>query len=163
MMGQRSAELANRFEQAVNDLASEIEGCSDARWNAVSGDEGWTVAGLAQHIAGQFPLEMEFIVAGAEGKPMPTYTWDDINGKNDKRYAANMKATKADVLKLLRDGAPGVAGYLRGLSDEQLDRKSALPLADGAMVSTQQLIEGGVLIDHVNGHLKSMRSAGAAA
>lgn len=48
----------------------------------------------------------------------------------------------------------------RALSDEQLDRTGALPLADGASVSTQQLIEGGVLIGHVTGHLASIRAAG---
>ena len=32
--------------------------------------------------------------------------------------------------------------------------------AGGAEVSTQQLIEGGVLIDHVRGHLKSIKEAG---
>ena len=51
------------------------------------------------------------------------------------------------------------AAYLRGLSDDQLDRTGELALADGASVSTQQLIEGGVLIDHVRGHLQSMRAA----
>lgn len=45
------------------------------------------------------------------------------------------------------------------LSDEQLDRTAPLALADGAGVSAQQLIEGGVLIEHVRGHLNSIRAA----
>jgi hypothetical protein len=47
---------------------------------------------------------------------------------------------------------------VRGLSDEQLERTAALALAGGASVSAQQLIEGGVLIDHVLGHMKSLPS-----
>lgn len=159
-MSTRSEALANQFDQAVAEFAKAIEGCSDAQWGATCGDEGWTVAATAQHIAGQFPLEMEYITASAEGRPLPAYSWDDINGKNDGRAASNTSASKADVLALLRKGAPGVSAYLRGLSDEQLDHSSPLKLADGAMVTTQQMVEGGVLIAHVHGHLASIRAAG---
>jgi hypothetical protein len=157
-MGSRSAELADQFEKAVADLASTVEACSDEHWKKTT-VEGWTVAATAQHVAGQFPLEMEFITASAEGRPLPAYSWEDINGKNDPRAAANMAATKADVLALLKSGAASTSKYLRGLSDEQLDRTSPLKLADNAMVSTQQLIEGGVLIAHVTGHMESIKNA----
>lgn len=159
-MGNRSDALAGQFEQAVADFAKAVEACSAAQWAAVCNAEGWTVAQTAQHVSGQFPLEMEFISAAAEGKPMPGYSWDDINGKNDNRAAKNASVTKADVVKELRDGAASTVAYVRGLSDEQLDRTGALLLADGALVSAQQLIEGGVLIAHVTGHLESIRSAG---
>ncbi len=159
-MGNRSDALAGQFEQAVADFAKAVEACSAAQWAAVCNAEGWTVAQTAQHVSGQFPLEMEFISAAAEGKPMPGYSWDDINGKNDNRAAKNASVTKADVVKELRDAAASTVAYVRGLSDEQLDRTGALLLADGALVSAQQLIEGGVLIAHVTGHLESIRSAG---
>lgn len=159
-MPTRAEELATQFEQAVADFRKTVEACSDAQWSAVCNAEGWTVAQTAQHVAGQFPLEMEFITAGAEGKPLPSYNWDDINGKNDTRAAKNASASKADVLKELADGAASTAAYVRALSDEQLDRAGALALANGAEVKTQQLIEGGVLIDHVKGHLASIQAAG---
>ncbi len=159
-MGQRADVLASRFEQAAADLEKTVEACSDAQWAAACNAEGWTVAQTAQHVSGQFPLEIEFITAAAEGKPLPGYSWDDINGKNDGRAAKNAVATKAGVLSELRDGVASTAAYIRGLSDEQLDRTGELALAGGASVSTQQLIEGGVLIEHVTGHLESIRSAG---
>jgi hypothetical protein len=158
-MGERSNALASDFEQAVAELVKTIERIPDDKWTAKGGPEGWTIAGLAQHVSGQFPLEMEYITAAAEGRPLPGYSWDDINGKNDGRAAANSAASKADVLRELREGAASAAAYVRGLSDEQLDRKSPLALAGGAEVSAQQLIEGGVLIDHVRGHMKSIESA----
>jgi hypothetical protein len=158
-MGSRATQLADEFEQAVWELAATIEGCSDQKWMALCNAEGWTVAQTGQHISGQFPLEMEFIGAGAEGRTLPAYTWDEINAKNDGRGARNSSVSKADVLKELREGAASTAAYLRGLSDEQLDRTGSLGLAEGASVSTQQLIEGGVLIDHVRGHLGSIRTA----
>ena len=158
-MGQRSAALAEQFEQAVADFAKEIEACPDAKWSATTG-EGWSVAATAQHVAGQFPLEMEFITAGAEGRALPTYDWDYDNGKNDGRAAKEMTVTKEHVLKTLRDGSASTAAYIRGLSDQQLDNKAPLALANGAEVTTEQLILGGVLIDHVRGHLKSIQAAG---
>jgi hypothetical protein len=153
----RSADLADQFEQAVRDFAAAIESHPDDKWNATT-EEGWTVAALAQHVSGQFPLEMEYITAAAEGKTSPGYSWDDINGKNDSRAAANTSATKQQVLSELKGHAESVSTYIRGLSDEQLDAKLSLPLANGAEVSTEQLLQGGVLIDHVNGHLKSIQA-----
>lgn len=158
-MGQRTEALAKDFEAAVADLTKEIEGCSDARWAATT-QEGWSVGTLAQHIAGQFPLEMESITAGAEGRPLPSYNWEDVNGKNDSRAAAEASVTKEHVLKTLREGTASVAAYLRAMDDSQLDNKAPLPLANNAEVTTEQLILGGVLIDHVRGHLKSIQAAG---
>ncbi|MND06330.1 hypothetical protein D3C83_276380 [compost metagenome] len=68
------------------------------------------------------------------------------------------------MLNTIRTGAKPIGAYIRGLSDEQLDRKSPLSLADGAEVTTQQLLEGGVLIDHVGGgHLASIRAMASTA
>jgi len=159
-MGQRTSALADQFEQAITEFASTIEAIPDDRWTAAHGPEGWTIAATAQHVSGQFPLEMEYITAIAEGRPLPAYSWDDINGKNDSRAAKNGAASKADVLRELREGAASAAAYVRGLSDDQLDRTGELALAGGATVNTQALIEGGVLIDHVKGHLASIRAAG---
>jgi len=158
-MPTRAETLADQFEQAITDFASTIEQIPDDKWGAQGGLEGWTVAGLAQHVSGQFPLEMEYITAAAEGKEMPAYSWDDINGMNERRADQNSSASKADVLRELREGASSTAAYVRGLSDEQLDRTGSLALAGGASVSAQQLIEGGVLIDHVRGHMKSILGA----
>jgi purine nucleoside permease len=159
-MGERSGALASQFEQALAELAKTVESCSAAQWQAVCGDEGWTVAATAHHVAAQWPLEREYISAAAEGAPPPTHTWDEINSANERRAQTARAISKDEVLKLLRDGGASMAAYVRGFNDEQLDRTAPLALADGAAVPAQALIEGGVLIDHVNGHLKSIRAAG---
>jgi hypothetical protein len=156
-MGSRANALADQFEQALASFAKAVQDHPDEKWSATT-EEGWTAAALAQHVSGQFPLEMEYITAAAEGKASPAYSWDDINGKNDGRAAANSTATKDQVLAELRDSGGSVASYIRGLSDEQLDATLSLPLAGGADVSTEQLLLGGVLIDHVNGHLKNLQA-----
>jgi len=160
IVGARSEALAGQFEKAVADLVKAVEGCSDTQWRAVCGDEKWTVAATAHHVGAQWPLEMEYITAAAEGRTMPAYSWDDINAKNEAHAKANAAASKADTAKILREGSPSVAAYVRALSDAQLDRTGALPLAGGAAVSTEQLITGGVLIEHATAHLASIRAAG---
>ena len=157
-MPTRAESLAGQFEQAVAEFAQTIEQIPDDEWTAQGGPEGWTIASVAQHVSDQFPLEMQYITAAAEGKQMPAYSWDDINGMNESRAEKNSAASKAEVLRELRDGAASTAAYVRALSDEQLDRTGALALAGGASVTAQQLIEGGVLIDHVRGHMKSLQA-----
>lgn len=158
-MASRGEQLAAQFDEVVHEFITTIEGCSGERWGFAKGPEGWNVAATAQHVSGQFPLEMEFITASAEGRPLPDYSWDDINERNDARAASNGAATKEQVLNELRELGQQARDYVAGLSDEQLDRKAPLPLANGAEVSTQQLIEGGVLIDHVRAHTASIKSA----
>ena len=162
-MGQRSTKLAERFEHAVAEFETAVQAVPDDKWNAVC-EAPWTTAQVAAHIAGQFGLESEIFMPAADGdKPLSSFTWDEVNGRNDARAAAEINATKAGVLKTIRDGAKPIAAYIRGLSDEQLDRKNPLSLADGAEVTTQQLLEGGVLIDHVGGgHLASIRAMAGA-
>lgn len=155
----RAEQLAEQFDGAVKEFIEVVEGCADERWNGAKGPEGWNVAATAQHVSGQFPLEMEFITAAAEGRDLPSYTWDDINGKNDARAASNGAATKEQVLQELRNLGQQARDYVAGLSDEQLDRKYPFALAGGAEVSTQQMIEGGILIDHVRAHTKSIQAA----
>ena len=158
-MSKRAQELTRQFEEAVADFAATVEAVSPAEWAvAICNDEGWTVAQVAQHVSGQFPIEMEFVTAGAEGRPLPAYTWDDVNEKNEGRAARNAGVSKGDVLRELRENAASVSAYLSKLTDEQLDRTGVLGLADGAEVTTQQLIEGGILIAHVRGHLESIRT-----
>jgi hypothetical protein len=158
-MSSRAEQLAQQFDEVVSEFIEVVEGCPDERWGGAKGPEGWNVAATAQHVSGQFPLEMEFITAAAEGRDLPAYTWDDINEKNDARAASNDGATKQQVLQELRDLGQQARDYVAGLSDEQLDRKYAFALASGAEVSTQQLIEGGILIDHVRAHTKSIQAA----
>ncbi len=156
-MSDRSNALAAQFEQAIAEFADAVKAIPDEKWSGMGGNEGYTIAATAQHVFGQFALlEMEYISAAAEGKPMPSYSWDDVNGINDRRAEANKACTKAQVLGELRDDGATMAAYIRSLSDKQLDRKGALALANGAEVSAEQLIAGGVLIDHVRGHMKTL-------
>ena len=157
-MSQRATMLADQFEEQIQQLVETIEKCSEQQWKANCGEEQWSVAATAHHVGAQFGLEMEYLTACADGRILPQYSWDDINRLNDDRAAANTACDKAAAIRQLREGSAPVAAWVRGLTDQQLDRTGALPLAGGAQVSTQQLIEGGVLIDHARAHLASIRA-----
>jgi DinB family protein len=158
-MAGRGAALADQFEKSLGELTQTIQSMPDDKWQGQC-EEGWTVAAVAQHVAAQFPLEKTYISAAAEGTPPPQHSMDDINKANESRAKDVSAIGKADVLRQLRDGGAAMASYVRGLSDEQLARTAPLALAGGADVSAEQLIQGGVLIDHVNAHLKSIQAAG---
>jgi hypothetical protein len=158
-MGARAGALADQFEQQINELAKAIEQCPPDKWGVLCGEEQWTVAATAHHVATQFPLEMEYLLASTTGTAMPPHTWDDINARNAKHAEQFKAVSKDDALKALRENAAPVAAWVRALTDEQLERTAALPLADGAQVSTEQLLVGGVLIDHARAHAASIRAA----
>ena len=158
-MNQRATELAQRFEAAVAEFGETVEKCTPAQWAAICDSEGWTVAQTAQHVSGQIPLEMGFIKAASEARTLPILSWDELNTNNEGRAERNQSATRTEVLEELRSNAASAAAYIRALSDEQLDRTGKLSLADFAEVSTQQLIEGPVLIAHVEAHHESIRNA----
>jgi hypothetical protein len=159
-MTARSDALASQFEEALADLIATIEACPEAQWSALCGDERWTVAAAAQHVGAQFGIERELITGTAGLAPMPQVGWDEINATNEQRAQQFSACTREEAMKLLKQDGPKMAALVRGLTDEQLDRSVAFPLAGGASVTTQQIIEGGVLIDHVRAHLKSIRAAG---
>ena len=156
-MGAKGEELARQFEEAIAALKGEVERCDASRWQQTCGPEGWTVAATAQHVLAKFGLEHRYMAAAAEGAEMPQLSWNDINQLNETRAADQSAVSKDIVLDMIRDDVPKMAAYVRSLSDGQLERTAPLPLAEGAEVSAQQLIEGGVLIDHVRAHPKSIQ------
>ena len=102
-MGQRAAALADQYEQVLAELAKTVEGLPDATWRAICGDERWTVAATAHHVGAQLPLEREYITAAAEGREMPAYTWDDINGRNAQHAQDFASCTKEQALSVIRE------------------------------------------------------------
>src|SRR5262249_12625260 len=151
----RAAALADHYEQVLRNLSKMIEDASVPQWGATCGDEGWTVAATAQHVGDQLPLEMEYLVAAAEGRPVPDYTCDEINDIGERRAQAQSSGTQAERLRLIRETGSSAPKFVRGPSDEELDRTASLPLGGGASVTTQQLIEGGVLIEQGTAHTES--------
>jgi uncharacterized protein (TIGR03083 family) len=159
-MSQRAEELAAKFEQASNDLASKIQSLSDAEWRAKTPVEGWTVAATAHHAAGS-PGPLSTMVAAAAGKAeMPQITQDMLNQMNADHAKQFASCSKDDALALLRETTPQAAEVLRGLSDAELQRTATMPF--GMQMSAEQIAEN-VLVGHVIQHTQSMTDGAASA
>lgn len=156
VMSERAAALASQFEQANNAVVAAVVAASDAEWRHVTPAEGWSVGVTARHVAVAYIGISDIVRAAIDGQPIPSLDrLDEFNAQHAREHA---DCTRADVLALLKSNGESVANYLRGLSDEQLDRSAAMPLAGGAPLSAQQLIES-ALIGHPQEHLASIHAA----
>jgi hypothetical protein len=64
--------------------------------------------------------------------------------------------TKAETLALLHTNGAKAAGIVRGLSDAELDRSGTVLVGVPPMTAAQAI--EGILINHVNEHLGSIRA-----
>jgi hypothetical protein len=77
---------------------------------------------------------------------------DDMNATHAREHAG---CTKVETLALHEKGAAVAAAGVRALSDVELE-KSGTVLAGMPAMTTQQVVEG-ILINHINDHLGSIR------
>jgi hypothetical protein len=155
-MGARADMLAKKFEAKASELSGVIEKLSDADWKKVTSSEKWPVGVTAHHVAGAHEPIAGMVKTVASGQALPPFTMaqlDEMNAKHAKDFAG---CTKAETLALHKKGAADAAATVRALSDTELDRSGTL-LTGMESMSVQQIIEG-VLINHVQEHMDSIRS-----
>jgi hypothetical protein len=155
-MGERAEKLAKRFEEANRALTDAVVRLSDADWKMTTSAEKWPVAVVAHHVAMGHAGISGLVKSIAGGQHVPKLTMamiDEGNAKHAKEFAS---CTKAETLELNKKNAGAAAAVVRGLSDAELDR-SGPPLVGMPAMTAQQVIEG-ILINHVNEHLGSIRA-----
>jgi uncharacterized damage-inducible protein DinB len=155
-MGARADMLAKRFEEANQTLTDAVAKLSDADWKKTTSAEKWPVAVVAHHVAVAHAGIAGLVKSIASGQHTPSLTMamiDEGNAKHAKEFA---NCTKAEALELHKKNAAAAAAVVRGLSDAELDR-SGSPLSGMPVMTTHQVVEG-VLINHVNEHLGSIRA-----
>ncbi len=154
-MSARAEALATQFEQANQDLIEMIS--RDADLSVTCPAEGWTAAALGAHVGSGHGGIVEYlikpIVAGQELEPMGPNSFDEGNAKQAQENAA---LPQDQVLTLLRDHGAVAAAYLRGLSDDDLDRTTSMPAFGPEPVTAEQVIDM-VLIGHPRAHGQSLR------
>ena len=155
-MGERAKALAERFEKANDDVIKAVEHSSDADWRANCADLGWSVGVTAHHIAMGHRGIGGLVQALANGRA-PGLTPEQIDQGNAEHARQFANCTKQETLDLLRANGKSAADGVRGLSDEQLNRKAAV-LAGAPELTVEQVVEN-VLIGHPQGHLQNMRAA----
>jgi uncharacterized damage-inducible protein DinB len=157
-MGARAEALAKKFEAKVDEATAAFEKLSDADWKKVTTEEKWSVGVTAHHIAVAHQIIGGLLKSVADGKASGPATMamsaiDEMNAKHAKEFA---DCTKAETIALHKQNAAAAAAMVRGLSDEQLDRSGNLLVGMPAMTAEQ--VGTTILVGHVDGHLKSIRS-----
>ena len=88
---------------------------------------------------------------------MPPFTMAMLDERNAKHAVEFANCTRAETLALHKKGVATAAAAVRALSDAELDRSGSLLVGMPAMTA-QQMIEG-ILINHVQEHLASIKKA----
>ena len=154
-MGARAESLAKKFEAKAAEMTAALGTLSDADWKKVTAAEKWSVGVTAHHVAGAHEPIAGIVKTVAAGQSIPNFTMamlDEGNAKHARDFAA---CTKAETLALHQKGAVAAAATVRALSDADLDRSGTV-LTGAPAMTAQQVIEG-VLINHIDDHLGSIR------
>lgn len=125
-MGTRAETLADQYTQMNDDLIATVEGCSGEQWAAKCPDTGWSAGVQAHHIAAGQPFIAQFVGKIANGEQITPVTMEMIDQGNAKHAEQFANVSKDEVLTALRANGEQVGGWLRSLSDEQLDRQGTL-------------------------------------
>ena len=155
-MSARAESLAKQFEGRAAEMTELLEKLTEADWKKATTAEKWTVGVAAHHVAGAHEGISGILKAVAAGQSMPNFTMDMLHEMNTKHASEHANCTKAETLALHKKGAAAAAGLVRGLSDAELDKNGTVLTGMPAM-TTQQVVEG-ILINHVNEHLASIRA-----
>jgi ubiquinone/menaquinone biosynthesis C-methylase UbiE len=135
----RSESLADRIEEAANDLAAFAEGLSEAEWSAPLSDDGSgrSVGVIVHHVASVYPIEIDLARTIAGGADIADVTWEAFAELNTNHAHGQAWVTKAAALELLRRNSRNAAAAVRAFTDEELDR--AVPSLMG-LVETPTMI-----------------------
>jgi hypothetical protein len=156
-MSARTDALARKVEKVNDDLRAVIEQSTPAQWSAKCADGDWTQGFSGFHAANSVGFITGMIQGLANGVGLPPMTMADIDQQNAGQLAEHSGCTKEQALELLKAGSPASVQMVRGLSDEQLDRKVSL-LTGMPEMSVEQVIEM-LMIGHAAGHTASIKNA----
>jgi len=155
-MGARAESLAKQFEGRAAEMTEVLEKLTDADWKKVTAGEKWTVGVTAHHAASGHEGISGIVKSVSASQPMPNFTMAMLEEMNAKHASEHANCTRAETLALHKKGAAAAAALVRGLSDAELD-KSGTVLTGMPPMTTQQIVEG-ILINHINEHLGSIRA-----
>lgn len=157
-MTERAAALADALDEVVADAIEVIEAVPPEKWTAFCEPEQCTVAALATHIGSATAGVMEVLVRPmAAGQPPLPITPEQLDAGNAQNARDHAHRPKAAVLADLRANGAAVSPAIRGLSDAQLDNSGRLFFSPEPVTVADVIQQA--LVDHLRGHLESLRSA----
>jgi len=149
--------LAKQFEAKVQEATAVLEKLSEADWKKKTSGEQWTVGVVAHHVAGGHEGISGIIKTVAAGQSMPNFTLDALHEMNAKHAQEFANTTKAETVALHKKNAAAAAAVVRGLSDADLGRSGTV--LSGMPAMTVEQIVTNILINHVDEHVRSIRTA----
>jgi hypothetical protein len=156
-MGARAESLASKVQDANDKLKATVESSSDAQWKAKVADGDWTQGFTGYHAATSIGMISGMVQALAAGQTMPAISMAQIDEGNAAAAKDHANCTRQEVLDAIEGSSAGAVSMVRGLSDEQLDRKVSL-LQGAPEMSVEQVIEL-LMVGHAAGHTASIVNA----
>jgi hypothetical protein len=154
----RSHALADRLERGARALAELAASLTEGEWQTRVPGDGRTVGVLVHHVASMYPLEIQFALTLAAGRPVEGVTWNDIHAGNARHAREHEGVGKEAALALLRANSEAAAAAVRALGDAQLDQAAPVSLNADAPLTCQFFIEDHAL-RHSYHHLARIRPA----
>jgi hypothetical protein len=154
----RSQLLAERLERGARALEALAASLTDAQWATPIPRDGRTIGVVVHHVASMYPIEVQFALTLATGRPVEGVTWNDIHALNASHAAEHAAVTKNEALSLLRTNSAAAAAAVRALSDAELDQAAPVSLNANAPLTCQFFIEDHAL-RHSYHHLSRVREA----
>jgi hypothetical protein len=152
-MGARAEEYAAQFKAANQRMIDTVESMTGEEWKKTTAEEGWPAGVCAHHAAESTGPVSGLIQMLATTGQLPPFSIDDLNAGNAEHAQRAANCTKEETLALLRSGEAPTVAILRGISDEQFERKAVLgPIGE---VTAGQLAEL-ILIGHLDTHRASL-------
>ena len=154
---QRATELASKLERLNDELIAIAEHLSEAQWNARSVEEGWPIGAVVEHVANAFPSFARTIAGIAGGETFPV-TWEMLATANAKQVATYEDGHQNETVASLRQNSAELVGYIKSLTDAQLDAIGHIHLLGHEPVTTARVIED-LVIRHTDTHMASIRES----
>ncbi len=121
-------EAATELEQAAAEISAFIEQCPDSGWHRRVDAEGRTVAAIAYHCALGNDVALGWVCQLLARRPVQE-TGDTHDAFNVVEAVRTAGATKVEVTEALRRTTERTAGFLRELTDDELERGAMLGVA----------------------------------
>ena len=126
----RSEALAVEFERVNRELVDYLRGLDERQWSTPGvnsplirvgdEDEHRPVGTIAHHVASAYLRSATGLRLMAEGQRVPR----PEPGSAARHAAENAEPDQAETIRLLEELGGQLAGVIRGLSDEELDREA---------------------------------------
>jgi hypothetical protein len=152
-MGARADQYIEQFTAANQRLIDAVQGLSDEAWKKTTAAEGWPAGVCAHHAAASTEPVAGLVHMLATTGQLPPFSTEDLDKGNAAHAIEAANCSKDEVTQLLRTSGASAVNILKGITDDQFDRRAVLGSA--GELSAADLTQG-ILIAHLETHRASI-------